>query len=264
MRGTAGQGGSRPAPLAHKSQPCLCQVDKEPCDAAGGERVAGRVKVHREITLQGVPPSLLGEQSLRAALIPAAPTAPWPGCLLGFWGLSETPGKQECPLAEGTGPISPGKCCGLMLNPFQRRQAGVRVGCWWPKGLLGGMGRGGSCAGGVVCRGECQPHGELGVAGVSCGWAGSEAVLFLLPGETEPCTGELLDKHSRPMLDTFWVCFAFLWGTECLGCASRLALELAGGVSAPPMPMQPLGACPALPCGDRSPSCAEQALIQRQ
>lgn len=62
MRGTAGQGGSRPAPLAHKSQPCLAQVDKEPCDAAAGERVAGRVKVHREITLQGVRPSLLGEQ----------------------------------------------------------------------------------------------------------------------------------------------------------------------------------------------------------
>lgn len=87
---------------------------------------------------------------------------------------------------------------------------------------------------------------------------------FCCLGKLSPAQENYLDKHSRPMLDTFWVCFAFLWGTECLGCASRLALELAGGVSAPPMPMQPLGACPALPCGDRSPSCAEQALIQRQ
>lgn len=128
-----------------------------------------------------------------------------------------------------------------MLNPFHRRQGGVRVGCWWLKGL-GEDGKRGQLPWGC-----CLLFTEVNASSTES----SALPEFLVAGQDQRsfcfcCLGKLsqaqenyLDKHSRPMLDKFWVCFAFLWGTECLGCASRLALRWLGAFALPPCPCSP-------------------------
>lgn len=100
----------------------------------------------------------------------------------------------------------------------------------------------------VVCRGECSPTESPALLQFLVAGQDQKRFCFCCLGKLSQGQENYLDKHSCPMLDTFWVCFTFL-------CS-----ELAGGVSTPPMPWVCVLLCPALP----KLQCAEQALIQRQ
>lgn len=99
------------------------------------------------------------------------------------------------------------------------------------QGVLGRMERGDSRREGCCLQRWCQPRRVLGTAGVSHGWARSEADLFLLPGEAEHCIGKWLWKCIlAPCWIYFWSGLPFFGvGSSWWGCASRLAPELAVG-----------------------------------
>lgn len=114
------------------------------------------------------------------------------------------------------------------------------MGCWWAKGL-GEDGKRGQLPW------ECLLFAEVNVSPTE-----SSALLeFLVAGQDQwrfcfCCLGKLsqaqennLDKHSRSMPGTFGVCFTFLWGIDCLGCASRPALSWLGAFPLPPCPCSP-------------------------